>query len=54
VSPDQFDQMQGARLRHVVPKSSVSKFPEAIRPGLLTLTGFVGLVRWSRPVPVCP
>lgn len=45
VSPDQFDQMEGVRLRLVVPESNVSKFPEAIRPRLLTLADFVGIVR---------
>ena len=45
VSPDQFDQMEGARLRLVVPEANVSKFPAVVRPRLLTLADFVGLVR---------
>lgn len=45
VSPDQFGQMEGARLRLVVPESNVSKFPESIQHKLMTLADFVGLVR---------
>jgi hypothetical protein len=45
VSPDQFEQMDGARLRLVVPEANVSKFPEAIQPRLLTLADFVEVVR---------
>ena len=45
VSPDQFDQIQGACLTLVVPESNVSKFPEAIQPRLMTLAGFVEVVR---------
>lgn len=45
VSPDQFDQMRGAGLTLVVPSANVEKFPVAIRPELLTLSSFVGLVR---------
>jgi hypothetical protein len=45
VSPDQFSQMEGARLRLVVPQGNVQKFPTAIRPKLLTLANFVRLVR---------
>lgn len=44
VSPDQFDQMAGAGLRLVVPAANIAKFPEPIRPSLLTLADFVALV----------
>ena len=45
VSPDQFSQMEGAGVQLVVPAANVSAFPAAIRPKLLTLVGFIGLVR---------
>jgi hypothetical protein len=45
VSPDQFNQMEGAHLALVVPRENVPKFPLQIRPKLLTLTDFVQLVR---------
>lgn len=45
VSPDQFAQMEGAALRLVVPEANVTKFPLEIRPKLLTLAGFIALVR---------
>jgi hypothetical protein len=44
VSPDQFDQMQGAGLRLVVPSANMDSFPAAIRPQLLTLADFVAMV----------
>jgi hypothetical protein len=44
VSPDQFDQMQGAGLTLVVPSANVDSFPVAVRPRLLTLADFVALV----------
>jgi hypothetical protein len=45
LSEDQFAQMEDARLRLVVPESNVVKFPPTVRPKLLTLTGFIGLVK---------
>lgn len=45
VSADQFAQMEGAKLRLVVPSRNVEKFPKTIRPKLLTLADFVKLVR---------
>jgi hypothetical protein len=44
VSPDQFDQMEGAGVRLVVPEPNVKKFPEPFRTKLLTLADFVDLV----------
>jgi hypothetical protein len=44
VSEDQFSQMESAKLQLVVPESNVEKFPKAVRPKLLTLTGFIRLV----------
>jgi hypothetical protein len=45
VSPDQFTQMQEARLQLVVPAANVHKFPVAVRPHLATLADFIDLVR---------
>lgn len=45
VSVQQFEQMTGAGIRLVVPRSHVSKFPEGVRARLMTLTDFVALVR---------
>ena len=45
VSPDQFSQMEGAGLRLVVPAGNRKHFPPAVRPRLMTLADFVGVVR---------
>jgi hypothetical protein len=41
VSEMQFDQMEAARVRLVVPHSLHRSYPEAVRPRLLTLSGFL-------------
>ncbi len=45
VSPGQFDQMEGAGLRLVVPAQNIRSFPASIRPRLTTLAGFIGTVK---------
>lgn len=45
VSPDQFSQMEGARLRLVVPAGNKRHFPATMRPKLMTLADFIETVR---------
>ena len=45
VSPDQFRQMDGSGLRLVVPEVNVRRFPEAVRPRLMTLARFLQVAR---------
>lgn len=45
VSPGQFAQMEESRITLVVPEGNLPKFPLEIRPKLMTLASFVGLVR---------
>jgi hypothetical protein len=48
VSPEQFRQMDGAGLRLVVPTMNVRRFPQSVRPRLLTLAKFVQATRSVR------
>ena len=45
VSQNQFAEMEAARLRLVVPKTLMDKYPDAIRPKLMTFESFIAEVR---------
>jgi hypothetical protein len=45
VSEDQFKEMEEEKVQLVVPASNIDSFPKSVRPKLLTLDGFITLVR---------
>jgi len=45
VSENQFDEMTQANVMLVVPEPLIIKFPENVRPKLLTLERFIDMVR---------